>query len=68
MTDRERAMERSLTIVVEYWPILKQGQCQLLAERIRDAMLDFAANEVETCVGDPTFRAEELREQIGRAR
>lgn len=68
MTDRERAMERSVTIVAAYWSILKQGQCQLLAERIRDAMLEFAANEVETCATDSTFRAEELRAQIGDKR
>lgn len=59
MTDRERALAE-LDKVARWKTLLG------LKEAIADVVLRFAANEVETCVGDPTFRAEELRAQVGR--
>lgn len=34
-----------------------------IAEIVGNAMLEFAAEQVETVEGDPVFRAEELRSQ-----
>lgn len=58
MTDRERAWGALDNL--RNWETRPD-----LRELLADAMLEFAANEVETCVGDPTFRAEELRAQVG---
>lgn len=59
MTDRERAL--GALDELRNWETRPD-----LRELLADAMLGFAANEVETCATDPTFRAEELRSQVGR--
>lgn len=61
MTDRERALVALDNL--HNWETRPD-----LRELIADAMLTFAANEVETCATDPTFRAEELRAQVGGGR